>query len=114
MSNPQSSPSAAPHAARAWSPIDEARLRLYHVLSLAASDPACRRGARLHEPRVLEEAAAAAEFLAAELEPQPVTLAPGELPPASLASPALWRLFRQPHGPVKMALSEDGLFAGLA
>ncbi|HEX5009732.1 MAG TPA: molecular chaperone TorD family protein [Planctomycetota bacterium] len=83
--------------ARAWTEIDEARLVLYHVLSLVASDPASQRSARLSVPGLLERAAAAAALLARDAAARPESLAPGELPPASLADFALTRFLAAPQ-----------------
>jgi TorA maturation chaperone TorD len=96
-STPAPTGSAVGDLPPAWTPLDEARLRLYHVLSLVVSDPASRRCARLREPGVLEQAAAAAAFIAEEPSAQPDTLAPGELPPSVLAMLALADCFDQPQ-----------------
>ncbi|MGQ0553152.1 MAG: TorD/DmsD family molecular chaperone [Planctomycetota bacterium] len=68
-----------------WTALDEARLCLYHVLSLAASDPTSQRAGRLRDSDLVKQGEAAAAFIAAEPSAQAIALAPGELPPAFLA-----------------------------
>jgi len=92
-----STPSTSPTApVQAWTPLDEARLCLYRVLSLAASDPASRRSARLRAESFLDQAAAAAAFLAEEPSARPPAPAPGELPPATLGRLPLADFLRRP------------------
>ena len=99
MTSPRESPTAALHdgaPAPPWSLLDEARLRLYHALSRALSDPAGRRPPRADEPGVLEQLGAAAAFIAQEPSAQPPALAPGELPPSALATLSLPDWLDQP------------------
>lgn len=65
-----------------WTPLDEARMAVYRVLSLAASDPLSERWSRLLEPELREAAEAAAEFIAGHDACRPDELAGGESPPS--------------------------------
>ncbi|RKY20594.1 MAG: hypothetical protein DRQ55_07230 [Planctomycetota bacterium] len=93
-------PAAAPREAGgdpSWTPLDEARLQVYQVLSLAASDPRSERWPRLREPAVCEAAVAAARFLADQGEAQPHELAPGETSPSGLDLAELMRFAEAPR-----------------
>lgn len=74
-----------------------AREHVLHLFALAVSDPASRRFSRVEDGQLLELACAGARFLAQDPRSRPVSLAPGEDPPARLCLDPLARAVRAPR-----------------